>query len=846
MTVVGSVTIEIDGSSYRFNREMRQAERQAMTSNRRIRGEFRRTGLAADTMTGAISRAKGAIITFGIVAAGAVTVGAIAKFQQFEKTMSEVKAVTQATGKDFDKLTKRARELGATTTFSASEVAQGMAELGRAGLDVNEILLNIPTTLKLAQAGVLDLGTASDIMTNVAQGFGIAADEAGRVGDILAKTASRSNTDITQLGYAMAYAAPLSKAFGVSIEEASAAIGLFSNNGIKGSAAGTGLRQALVQLHKETPKGTKLLKEYGLTYADLNVETRGFIPVLETLAKANISASDATKIFQARAAGGLTILARQIDQFKELNKETNNATGTLDEMSNTLTDNLYGAVKEFTSAWEELMITIGKSVEAEEKVRGLTKALQDFNSFVKGPVAIEEQYGNQIEELENIIRRRVGLEADLETAMARTDQGRLTAINNVEIELRRTRNAERGKREEIWQTQDALQAQLEQLVKNRDYAQSQVGKGNAFSFLTGETQGPEEVIEYNKRINALKGSIRGLNDELEGVTNIDTYRAALAVTADETDKVGAAVDRLKVALDAIEEAGGEVWSDEDIKKFRVVAKLADDVQEAFKVDENQKGFDLELALLQLKQAENAEDEGAVAAITAKIEALREQLRLEQEIADLKKQGFSDEQANAIATSRVGKLREAGAFKGGDNNSDDLLSDFSSDLRSITKRSMKEAMIDGDWQKAFEQGIAGAAAAGMERGIDAIVDLLFDAFSGAASGAFGGSPGFLGGIFGGFRASGGPVSSGKSYIVGEQGPELFSPDKSGHIIPNGAPVVAGGSAPVGVSITAPFIVQGSITDDTRDVVREELATHMRSLPKMVQTEVKRGQTRGRYG
>jgi TP901 family phage tail tape measure protein len=846
MTTVGSVTIEIDGSSYRFNREMRQAEAQAMSSNRRIRGEFKKTGLAAETMAGSISRAKGAIITFGAVAAGAVTVGAIAKFQQFEKTMSEVKAVTQATGKDFEKLTKLARQLGATTTFSASEVAKGMAELGRAGLAVDEIIQNIPTTLKLAQAGILDLGTASDIMTNVAQGFQITADEAGRVGDVLAKTASRSNTDIQGLGYAMAYAAPLSKAFGVSLEEAAAAIGLFSNNGIKGSAAGTGLRQALVQLHKETPKGTKLLARYGLTYADLNVEVRGFVPVLESLAKANISASDATAIFQARAAGGITILSRQIDQFKELNKETDNATGTLDGMSETLTDNLFGAVKEFTSAWEELMITIGKSVEAEEKVRSLTSALQGFNNFIAGPASNEEMYENQIRELENILRKRIRLEADLEEAMKRTDQGRLAAINSIEIEMRRTRNAESRKREEIWATQDALEDQRNQLVKNRDFAQSQVGKGNVFSVLTGDVQGNEEVIEYNKRINALNASVRALNDDLNNVSDLDQYRAALLLAGEESSTTTDKLDALKRALLDIQEAGGEVWSDQDIEQFRAVAKAADDVKSAFKEASDQTSFDLELASAQLRQAELAEDETAIQLARDKVEALREELRLEQEIADLKRDGFSDQEALDIATSRVKKLKDAGDFKvrGDEKKQDDsLLTEYATDLKSITKRSMKEAIVEGDWGKAFEDGIRGAAVAGMEKAMDSLMDSLFSIFSGGP----GGGGGILSSLIDGFRASGGPVSSGKSYIVGEEGPELFTPSKSGHIIPNGAVVKeTGGSAMAPVVVNANLIVQGHVTDDFVAIAQQHLAAHAANLPKLVQTEVQRSQRRGRFG
>lgn len=156
-----------------------------------------------------------------------------------------------------------ARELSAVTQFSATQAAQGMEFLGRAGFKTTDIISAMPGLLDLAAAGALELGRAADIASNVLSGFQLQAKESNRVSDILALTAASANTNVEQLGDAMSYVAPVAAAFSKSVEETSAALGILGNAGIQASSAGTGLRGILANLATVTPAGRRCIARNG-------------------------------------------------------------------------------------------------------------------------------------------------------------------------------------------------------------------------------------------------------------------------------------------------------------------------------------------------------------------------------------------------------------------------------------------------------------------------------------------------------------------------------------------------------------------------------------------------------
>jgi TP901 family phage tail tape measure protein len=224
--------------------------------------------------------------------------------------MSGVEAVTGATAAQMAELNKVARELGATTEWSASQAADGMKYLGMAGFETNEILDAMPGMLDLATAGQLDLARAADIASNVLTGFGLEAKDVTRVGDVLAKAAASANTNVEQLGYAMSYVAPVASGLGMSLEEASAAVAIFSNAGIQGERAGTTLRQVLAQLSGPSEEAQKKLQELGISAEDINPEIHSLADIISLLRERGMTASQAMDLFGTRAGTGLATLLK--------------------------------------------------------------------------------------------------------------------------------------------------------------------------------------------------------------------------------------------------------------------------------------------------------------------------------------------------------------------------------------------------------------------------------------------------------------------------------------------------------------------------------------------------------
>lgn len=302
---------------------------------------------------------------------------AVREIAQFEETMSKVSAVTGATKKQMDALTKSARKLGATTVFSAKEAAEGMEFLGRAGFETNEIIAAMPGLLDLAAAGAVDLGKAADIASNVLSGFQLAAKDSNRVADVLAATAAKSNTSVEQLGEAMAYVAPVAAAFNKSIEETAAAVGILGNAGLQASTAGTGLRKIMSALANTTPQAAAAIEALGLKVTDLNPNTNSLVDIIKKLDKAGLDAASALTIFGDRGGPAILALTSQVEDLEALSKEMGNVQGTANRMAKEMSDNLSGDFKQLQSAVTELTLSAGDS-GLTGALRGATQALTDF------------------------------------------------------------------------------------------------------------------------------------------------------------------------------------------------------------------------------------------------------------------------------------------------------------------------------------------------------------------------------------------------------------------------------------------------------------------------------------
>ncbi len=303
-------------------------------------------------------------LTIPILGIGAASVKIGSDFQA---GMSEVKAITGSTGKEFEMLENQAKELGSTTKFSAREAADGMKYLGMAGYDTNQIVSSMPGILALAAASGSELAVVSDIVSDAMTAFGMKAEQTSAFTDLLANTSRNANTNVEMLGESFKYVAPVAGALGYSAEDTALALGLMANAGIKGSQAGTALRSSLNRMVNGTGEAKKAMKELGISMTDTNGEMKPMDQLLGELrgSFAGLSeeqkAQKASTIFGREAMSGmLAIINASEEDFNSLTDATKNYNGAATEMADTMQDNLQGQFTRLKSALEGVAIQISE------------------------------------------------------------------------------------------------------------------------------------------------------------------------------------------------------------------------------------------------------------------------------------------------------------------------------------------------------------------------------------------------------------------------------------------------------------------------------------------------------
>ncbi|MCK9514071.1 MAG: phage tail tape measure protein [Pigmentiphaga sp.] len=325
--------------------------------------------------------------------------GPIDAAAQFEESMALVRAVTaNITGEEFAALTAQARELGASTAFSASQAAEGMAFLAKAGFTAREQLAAMPSMLALARAGSTDLGQAADIASNILSGFGLEAEEMARVADVMVATFTTANTDIPMLGETMKYIAPVARAAGMSFEEAAAMAGLLGNAGIQASQAGTTLRSMLTRLAAPGGEAAKTLDALGISVSDADGNMRNIVELIGDVGSAieNLGTAEQLQIigtvFGRQAAAGAAEMLAQGTSIAEYVEQLSNSGGRAAQVASDMGDNLRGARVEFTSAIEGLNISLGTILlpTMTEIARTATRVVQNLMSWAEANPGIAE------------------------------------------------------------------------------------------------------------------------------------------------------------------------------------------------------------------------------------------------------------------------------------------------------------------------------------------------------------------------------------------------------------------------------------------------------------------------
>ncbi|MGG0757566.1 phage tail tape measure protein [Brevibacillus laterosporus] len=301
----------------------------------------------------------GAVVAVGTAFDGIKTAA------DFESSMSRVAALSNASAGDLAKLTTKAKELGASTVFSASQAAEGMQFLAMAGYKTNEIIAAMPGLLDAAAAGQTDLGTTADIVSNILSGFGIAAGDTGRVADVLTKAFTSANVDLQMLGYTMKYAAPWAKALGVSLEETAAAAGILGGAGIQAEQAGTTLRGLFARFAKPPKEAAEALDKLGVKLFDSGGRMKSLATILGDLQNAMKGMSSEQKTSLASIIAGLeagsgflALMDAGPDKLRKFTKELENSGGTAGRVSKVQLDNFNGSLVQLESALEGLKIEV--------------------------------------------------------------------------------------------------------------------------------------------------------------------------------------------------------------------------------------------------------------------------------------------------------------------------------------------------------------------------------------------------------------------------------------------------------------------------------------------------------
>ena len=374
----------------------KQTSEQVKKNNKEI-GESSKTASeqSAQYWTGAGSKIKSILSTItAATATGAVAAGtaAINAGRSFEAGMSEVKAISGASRKDLEALTNKAKEMGATTKFSATQASEGLKYMAMAGWNSQQMIAGLPGVMNLAAASGENLGTVSDIVTDALTAMGLKASDSAHFADVLATAASSSNTNVAMMGETFKYAAPVAGALGYNIEDLAQAIGLMGNAGIKSSQAGTSLRSILTRLAKPPKDCANAMEDYGISIKNSDGSMKSLMEVMENmrdslqgLPKDEQSAAAAALGGQEAMSGLLAIVNASESDFNKLSKAIDNASGAAQDQADIMNDNLQGALYELGSAAESAGIELYDNIKnpAKKAVRAAATEIRSLSTTIK-------------------------------------------------------------------------------------------------------------------------------------------------------------------------------------------------------------------------------------------------------------------------------------------------------------------------------------------------------------------------------------------------------------------------------------------------------------------------------
>ena len=398
MASLGSLrgTLSLDVSRWvAGSRSAAAAMRRLNVALARTEKVFRRTTRQFNRSSQALKRIGTSAGGVGLAALTGVTSGfgigsALNLVSNFSKQVGTLAGVTGASSERIAELTAQSKRLGATTVFTASQVAQAQVNLARGGLDVNEILSATPQVLTLAQAGNLSLAEASKILTTVTRGMGLAFENSTSSINVLVRSANTAPHRVEDIGLAFEYVASVARGVGISFQEVVGAISVFASVGVVGEKAGTALRAVLSKLATLPAKGLKILERFGLTANEVNPALSDLTTVLIRLRDAGLGERENIGalggLFETRGAAATLGLLKNIQAFinrtADLNNAFNENSTIAEDTANKINETIFGAITALTSAFQGLILQIAALRDTE-----LEKFFRDAADAIRGVIA---------------------------------------------------------------------------------------------------------------------------------------------------------------------------------------------------------------------------------------------------------------------------------------------------------------------------------------------------------------------------------------------------------------------------------------------------------------------------
>ena len=379
--LVGKIAVDSSEANTKINEVSQKAGLLATTVGTKMQS-------AGDKISGIGGKMKPAT-----VAIAGIGTAAVKTYASFESKMSNVQAISGATGDDLIKLSDKAKEMGAKTKFSASESADALSYMAMAGWKTDDMLNGLEGVMNLAAASGEDLASTSDIVTDALTAFGMSANESTHFADILATTSSNANTNVSLMGETFKYVAPVAGSLGYKAEDVAAAVGLMANSGIKASQAGTSLRSLLTNLAKPSDTVEASMKRLGLSLTDSSGKMKPMSQLTEELRDkfsgltAEQKAQEAASLAGKTGMSGLLAIVNASDKdYKKLTKSIDECDGSSKKMADTMINNLSGQITILKSQLEGVAIQIGEIVvpKIKEFVTHIQGLVDKFSKLDRG------------------------------------------------------------------------------------------------------------------------------------------------------------------------------------------------------------------------------------------------------------------------------------------------------------------------------------------------------------------------------------------------------------------------------------------------------------------------------